>query len=271
MLKKELKIAHVKGKVSFTTDFHECVPKSAWIMLSIPATSHEETIAAVAPLMKKDAVLFDIASVKGTIPAILLAARSKHGIHVLSTHPMYGPGTESMRNKNFILVDLEGDKNVLDEFKAIIEPERPTIIEATAQEHDRMIAYTLGIPHMLNILFGKFLKDQHVDIEKLVSFEGTTFHLQHLISQEVVTQEPYIYATIEIENQEFIAMLSEFKNATEILIELIKNKDYDGFTKEFLAIRENYARVAEFKSVGQRFNSAARRSLDIIKDGKESK
>ncbi|MBN2151330.1 MAG: prephenate dehydrogenase/arogenate dehydrogenase family protein [Candidatus Lokiarchaeota archaeon] len=268
-LKRELAAPEPGGSISFTTGLHECIPRSAWVLLSVPITAHEEAIAGVAPLMGKDAVLFDIASVKGRIPALLAGARKEHGIHVLSTHPMYGPGAESMTNKNFILIDLEGDRSVVDRFRAIIEPDRPTIIEATADEHDRMIALTLGIPHMLNILFGKLLRDLGADITRLVSFEGTTFHLQHLISQEVLTQEPFIYATIELENRAFIDMLPEFKRIVDELVDILKHKDYDGFIKQFVTIKEYFSIVPEFKSVGYRFNSAAKRSLDIIKEGKE--
>ncbi len=269
-LKRELGASTFKGSISFTTELQRCIPISAWVMLSVPVTAHEEAIKAVAPLMRKDAVLFDIASVKGRIPALLAGARKEHGIHILSTHPMYGPGAEGMKNKNFILIDLEGDGRVMNRFRAIIAPDKPTIIETTAGEHDRMIAFTLGIPHMLNILFGKLLKDQDADISKLVEFEGTTFHLQHLISQEVVTQEPFIYATIELENQAFIDMLSEFKRIAEQFIDILKRKDYDGFIKQFVAIKDYFSVVPEFKSVGSRFNSAAMRSLDIIKEGKET-
>ncbi len=269
-LKRELDASKYTGTISFTTELQQCIPRSAWIMLSVPITAYEETIKSVAPLARKDAVLFDIASVKGRIPALLAGARRDHGIHILSTHPMYGPGAESMKNKNFILIDLEGDKKVLNQFRSIIGHDKPTIIETTADEHDRMIAFTLGIPHMLNILFGKLLKDQGADISKLVAFEGTTFHLQHLISQEVVTQEPFIYATIELENQVFIDMLSEFKDIADKIIDILKRKDYDGFIKQFLAIRDYFSAVPEFKSVGYRFNSAAKRSLDIIKEGKET-
>ncbi|MEX2714894.1 MAG: prephenate dehydrogenase/arogenate dehydrogenase family protein [Candidatus Sigynarchaeum springense] len=269
-LKQELGNTKAKGHISYMTELKDCIPRSTWVMLSVPITAHEEAIKAVVPLMRKDAVLFDIASVKGRIPELLVAAKKDYGIHVLSTHPMYGPGAESMKNKNFILIDLEGDKKVLGQFRNIITPDKPTIIETTATEHDRMIAFTLGIPHMLNILFGKLLMDQGADISKLVEFEGTTFHLQHLISQEVVTQEPFIYATIELENQIFIDMLSEFKKISEQLIDILKRKDYDGFIKQFIAIREYFSVVPEFKSVGFRFNSAAKRSLDIIKEGKDT-
>jgi prephenate dehydrogenase len=269
LLANDLKTDEMESKITLTTNLEDCVPGSSWIMLSVPITAHEDMISAVAPLMQQDAVLFDIASVKGNIPSLLDAARQAHGIHVLSTHPMFGPGTATMKNKNFILIDVEGDKIILDEFKAVIEQDKPTMIETTAREHDGMIAYTLGIPHMLNILFGKFLKDRDASLENLVAFEGTTFHLQHLISQEVMTQDPYIYATIELENQAFLSMLSNFKATVDNFIDILQRKDYDAFQQEFLAIRDFYAGIAEFSSAAQRFNSAARRSLDIIKEGKD--
>jgi prephenate dehydrogenase len=252
--------------VRATCAMEDCIPGADWVMISVPIPAHREIIDQVAPLLRKDAVLFDIASVKGSIPAQLVAARESLGIHVLSTHPMFGPGAESMKDKNFILIDLEGDHMVFDAFRAIIEPDEPKIIEATVDEHDAMIAYTLGIPHFLNILFGKIFHDQAVDIQKLLPFGGTTFHLQHLISQEVLSQEPYIYATIELENDAFGALLKKISGKFNELAIIVENKDYDRFISEFTSIRDYYADAAEFKSAMPRFNAAARLSLEMMRE-----
>nr|MDO8117847.1 prephenate dehydrogenase/arogenate dehydrogenase family protein [Candidatus Sigynarchaeota archaeon] len=251
--------------VKVTTRLDECIPASDWVLLSIPIPAHGEMIECIAPLMKEGGVMVDIASVKGEIPGKLIEARKKHGFHVLSTHPMFGPGAESMEKKNFVLIDLEGDKMILDTFKNIIIKDQPNIIESTVDEHDKMIALTLGLPHMLNILFGKVLKDMNVDVKRLTEFGGTSFHLQHLISQEVVSQEPFIYATIEMENKEFMATLPLVKRMMDELLVTLKGKDYDAFIAEFLAIRQKYASCDEFKSVMKRFNAAARASLELLK------
>ncbi|MHA1698856.1 MAG: prephenate dehydrogenase/arogenate dehydrogenase family protein, partial [Promethearchaeota archaeon] len=235
-----------------------------WVMLSVPIPAHEEVIRDVAPLMKRDAVLFDIASVKGKIPKWLEKAREKNDIRILSTHPMFGPGATSMENKNFVLIDLEGDRKVLDEFSRIIADDHPKIIEIDYHEHDKLVAYTLGLSHFINILFGKLLVDKGVNLETLRNIEGTTFHLQHLISQEVVTQEPFIYSTIEMENEYFIDILEDLKASINNLIKIIKDKNYDEFIREFLGIRKYYSTCREFKTVIRRFNSAATASLKII-------
>ncbi len=255
---------HLKN-VQMTTNLQDCIPVSDWVLLSVPIIAHDETIDLISPLVRKDAVLLEIASVKGQVPAKLAAAREKHGFHVLSTHPMFGPGAESMQKKNFVLIDLEGDNKVLERFKRIIIEDQPNIIETTVEEHDKMIALTLGLPHMLNILFGKILKDLDVNVQRLTEFGGTSFHLQHLISQEVVSQEALIYATIEMENKEFSALFPVVEKALDELLATLKGKEYDAFIAEFIAIRQKYASCDEFKSVMKRFNAAARASLDILK------
>ena len=268
--KTELIQAGMDKNCIFSINIEDSVKNASWIMLSIPVPAHESVIKKIAPLMKKDAVLLDIASVKSNIIECLYDAKKKYDIHVLSTHPMFGPGAANMKNKNFILINLEEDELVKDEFKSIIQKEHPSIIESTPQEHDMMISFTLGVPHFLNILFGNILKDGDTTLERMTKFGGTTFHLQHLISQEVVSQEPYIYATIQMENSHFLQQLNKLRKNLDRLLEIIQNKKYDVFINDFKEIREYYGKISEFQSVMKRFNSAAQTSLEIIKSDDES-
>ncbi|MBD3185284.1 prephenate dehydrogenase/arogenate dehydrogenase family protein [Candidatus Bathyarchaeota archaeon] len=257
-------------KLDLTSRYHDCIPHSDWVLLSIPIPAHEAVIHEVAPLMKNGAIVVDIASVKGRIPEILRNAKKKHGINVLSTHPMFGPGASSMKNKNFILIDLQNDKTILKRFRALIEPEGPIIIESTPSEHDKYIAFTLALPHFMNLLFAKILREHQIDINLLKKFGGTTFHLQHLISQEVTLQEPFIYGTIEMENPAFKDLLRPYQQSSKEMIEIIKNGNYQAFERTFLDLREFYAKNDDYKSVMERFNAAAAISTEMLEKQHET-
>ncbi|MHA1680409.1 MAG: prephenate dehydrogenase/arogenate dehydrogenase family protein [Promethearchaeota archaeon] len=269
-LREALREGGYKDNCTLTTDLEVSLDISSWVLLSVPIPAHDKIIRKVAPLMDKTAVLFDIASVKGSIPMYLKNARKEHGIHVMSIHPLFGPGAVNMVNKNFIIINLEEDGRVVESFKNIIKEDDPTIIETTPEVHDEIIAYTLAVPHFLNLVLAMLLQEGRVDIKKLIEFEGTTFHLQHLISQEVTEQEPFIYGTIQMENPSFNRILDKLALTFETLSTMIRNKDYDSFTGLFLELRKYYAQSIHFKSVMRRFNAAATTSLKILKDEEES-
>lgn len=268
-LQASIGVTSLPGSIEVTANLEGCIPRASWIMLSIPVPAHRDVIERVAPVMQSGAVLLDIASVKSEIPGMLRSARERHGIHVLSTHPMFGPGAESMRHKNFIVMDLEGDGKVAGAFKDLISKDDPDIIDTTPEEHDEMVAMTLGLPHFLNILFGTMLSDRGLSLPQMEGFGGTTFHLQHLIAQEVSLQDPSIYAAIQMENKYFINLLDTLRSEMEKLLQLVKDKNENEFVARFTTLKDFFSSTRGFTSVMERFNAAASRSLELLHGRRE--
>ncbi len=90
-------------------------------------------------------MIFDLASLKSPLRGGLMALKS-HGCRVTSVHPMFGPDTDLLSSRHVIFVDL-GHAEALERARDLF---RPTMVEQvimSLDEHDRLIAYVLGLSH----------------------------------------------------------------------------------------------------------------------------
>ena len=74
------------------------------------------------------------------------------GVAVTSLHPMFGPDTELLSGRHVIFIDL-GSAEALREARALFAPTMAEQVVMDLDEHDRLIAYVLGLSHALNIAF----------------------------------------------------------------------------------------------------------------------
>ncbi|MDJ0929483.1 MAG: prephenate dehydrogenase/arogenate dehydrogenase family protein, partial [Gammaproteobacteria bacterium] len=96
-------------------------------------------------------LIFDIGSLKSplTEPLRRLAAT---GAQVTSLHPMFGPDTQLLSGRHVLFMEV-GVPAATAEARALFAPTMAEQIEMPLQDHDRLIAYVLGLSHALNIAF----------------------------------------------------------------------------------------------------------------------
>ena len=102
-------------------------------------------------------LVFDLGSLKTPLRAGL-EALVQAGCRVTSVHPMFGPDTELLSGRHVIFIDL-GDKEALAEAQELFAPTMAERVVMDLDEHDRLIAYVLGLSHALNIAFFTALAD----------------------------------------------------------------------------------------------------------------
>ena len=71
---------------------------------------------------------------------------------------MFGPDTQLLSGRHVIFIDL-GDQAALQEAQALFAPTMAERVVMGLDEHDRLIAYVLGLSHALNIAFFTALAD----------------------------------------------------------------------------------------------------------------
>ena len=74
------------------------------------------------------------------------------GLRVSSIHPMFGPNTELLSGRHVIFIDL-GQGDALERTRALFAPTMVEQVVMSLDEHDRLIAYVLGLSHAVNIAF----------------------------------------------------------------------------------------------------------------------
>jgi prephenate dehydrogenase len=215
-----------------------------------------DTILQIKDSVEKGAIVFDIASVKGRIPKALLELASR-GVRVISTHPMFGPGADSLAGKKMIVVPITDDKTLTEWVVDLFRNEGSEVqVVKDCEEHDRLIAITLSMVHFLNIVLGRFL-GRH-DIQEIRKLAGTTFSLQLTLVEAVLSEDPVLYYSIESLNPSFREFLNEFILITQEMAWTLK--DRDTFVRDFIEARESLSKDPNFHTAYERFYKAVNAS-----------
>jgi chorismate mutase/prephenate dehydrogenase len=97
-------------------------------------------------------------------------------------------------------------------------------------EHDRLIAYVLGLSHALNIAFFTALADSGEAAPRLAKLSSTTFDSQLEVASRVAAESPELYFEIQSSNDYGGESLLALQNAVERLVATVKTKNATEFT-----------------------------------------
>ena len=173
-------------------------------------------------------VVFDLGSLKTPLRAGLEALRSA-GVAVTSLHPMFGPDTELLSGRHVIFIDL-GDAEALRQARALFAPTMAEQVIMGLEEHDRLIAYVLGLSHALNIAFFTALAESGEAAPRLVQLSSTTFDAQFDIASKVAEESPELYFEIQRLNDFGAESLDALARAVEAVRSAVFSGDQARFT-----------------------------------------
>jgi chorismate mutase/prephenate dehydrogenase len=182
------------------------------------------TLAARAPR----GLIFDLGSLKTPLRAGLHALVAA-GCRVTSLHPMFGPDTELLSGRHVIFIDL-GNAAALREAQELFAPTMAEQVVMGLDEHDRLIAYVLGLSHALNIAFFTALADSGEAALRLARLSSTTFDSQLDVAARVADESPDLYFEIQSLNEYGGESLLALQNAVETLVTAVRMKDAAKFT-----------------------------------------
>ena len=173
-------------------------------------------------------VIFDLGSLKSPLRGGLMALKS-HGCRVTSVHPMFGPDTELLSGRHVIFVDL-GHAEALASARELFAPTMVEQAVMTLDEHDRLIAYVLGLSHALNIAFFTALAESGEAAPRLAKLSSTTFDAQLDVATRVAQESPELYFEIQSLNDYGAESLEALAKAVESLRRAVLSRDQATFT-----------------------------------------
>lgn len=186
-------------------------------------------------------LVFDIGSLKTPLKAGLDALAAA-GCKVASLHPMYGPDTELLSGRHLIFVDA-GCAEATREAKELFSATMVDALDMGLDEHDRLIAYVLGLSHALNIAFFTALAESGEAAPKLAQLSSTTFDAQLLVSAAVARDNPHMYFEIQHLNRFGLDPLDALYASVARIRDVVAGGDENAFVKlmqngrEYLATR----------------------------------
>ena len=196
------------------------------VVVATPIRIANEVLAELAERRPRG-VIFDIGSLKTPLRSGLERLRAA-GCRVTSVHPMFGPDTQLLSGRHVIFVDL-GDARALEEARALFDSTMADLVTMSLDEHDRLIAYVLGLSHALNIAFFTALADSGEAAPRLARMSSTTFDAQLDIATRVAAESPELYYEIQSLNQYGEESLAALRAAVERVCQAVHRHDADTF------------------------------------------
>jgi chorismate mutase / prephenate dehydrogenase len=207
-------------------DWHNTDLKHDFIVLATPLGTTDAILRDLA-LRRPPGVIFDVGSLKSPLRAGLMALKS-HGCKVTSVHPMFGPDTELLSGRHVVFVDL-GNAPALAAARELFAPTMAEQVVMSLDDHDRLIAYVLGLSHALNIAFFTVLAESGEAAPRLARMSSTTFDAQLDVASRVARDSPELYYEIQSLNDYGAESLEALSQAVERLRTSVLTQDHDTF------------------------------------------
>jgi chorismate mutase/prephenate dehydrogenase len=196
------------------------------IVVAAPLAVSGRILAQLA-VLRPPGVVFDIGSLKSPL-LDGLHELAEAGVRVTSLHPMFGPDTRLLSGKHVIFCDA-GNAEATSAAKDLFSATMAEQIDMSLPDHDRLIAYVLGLSHALNIAFFTALAESGEAAPKLARMSSTTFDSQLLVSAAVATENPHLYFEIQHLNKFGLDPLDALADATRRVREFVASGDEAGF------------------------------------------
>ena len=211
------------------------------IVVAAPLKISGEVLEALAARRPRG-IVFDIGSLKTPLRAGLTALREA-GVRVTSVHPMFGPDTELLSGRHVIFIDL-GVAEALAEARGLFSSTMADLVVMGLDEHDRLIAFVLGLSHALNIAFFTALAESGEAAPRLARMSSTTFDAQLDVATRVAGENPDLYYEIQSLNEYGQDSLQALSVAVERLHRAVREHDPQTFAammqrgREYLLVRQ---------------------------------
>jgi prephenate dehydrogenase len=233
-LKKEL-------QVETTTDFKEAVVGADQVLICVSINAFEEIIKTVSPAILKGQAVMDICSIK-EIPVKVMHENLPDAL-VLGTHPVFGPGSNGVKHKAYVLTPTNPkEQKFAEELKKWLEQEEARVFVMSPKKHDQLMSVVLGLPHFLGLIACETLLEQK-DFSETKKVAGTTYRMLFTLAEATALETPDLYASLQMNLPEIGKIEDQFMAKAREWINLMKNKDPEAIVKRMDRLKAKLTEV----------------------------
>jgi prephenate dehydrogenase len=207
------------------------------LLVAVPLQHTVQVVHRVGPLVQDNALLMDIASLKGEVMATMLQSTSAA---VIGTHPLFGPGEPNITGQTVVICPGRGQHwqewltGALVDGGARVEVVSPEV-------HDYYMAIVQGLTHFCTMVLGLTIDSLDFDLEELKRFATPGFHRRLMEIGHLFSQDPDLYAAMPMLNSAYRDFSQEFEKVAFMLKEVIERKDAAKFTRLFSEVRARFS------------------------------
>ncbi len=209
--------------VDLTTNFKEAVQDADQILLCVSINALEEVVKAIGPAIHEGQIVMDICSIKEA-PVRTMHQYLKEAT-VLGTHPVFGPGSNGIKHKAYVLTPTNAkEQEFAEKFKQWLEKEDAHVFIMTPKKHDELMSVVLGLPHFLGLVACETLLEQK-NLPETKKVAGTTYRMLFTLAEATALETPDLYAAVQTNLADLGEIESLFMTKAQELLTLIKDKD----------------------------------------------
>lgn len=212
------------------------------LVVATPLRPSNDILLRLAELQPKGLV-FDIGSLKSPMREGLDAMRET-GCRICSVHPMFGPNDVGLSGRHILFVDV-GNSEAIAEARALFAHTAADCVELSLEEHDEVMAWVLGLSHLVNIAFAGALAQSGEAVPLLKQISSSTFNAQLDVATRVVTENPHLYYEIQQGNVNTGEVSAQFRKVLDELVNAVADKDEDVFIQLMRAARQRLLSTEE--------------------------
>lgn len=202
----------------------ECVRDADFVLVCVPVQKTAELTKKCAKEMKKGSCLAEISSVKSATFPVL--KKTRKDLSVLCLHPMFGPGADSTKSLKMLLIPVRDRAGEQAAAEHVFSGMSVSAI-ANARTHDKSIAAVLGLTYFVNIAFAGVMSKE--DLLALKQVGGTTFSVQSMLAESVMTDEPELAAALLRDNPYTSTYIVKYLKGAQ---ELVRTKNLETLLKK---------------------------------------
>lgn len=198
-------------------------------IIAVPIDVTKQVITQTAQHIAGHTILADLTSTKAAIVQHML---DQHPGPVLSLHPMFGPGVQSFAAQRIIACrarNPEASRWVTD----LIESDAGIVIDATPEEHDRMMILVQVVRHFATICLGTFLAQNAGDLQRTLDFASPIYRIELDMVERLFAQDAALYADILLSSPDSRAACARFAQTVAQIAEHATVADRDAIIALF--------------------------------------
>lgn len=215
-----------------------------FVMLAMPVGQTTNIMAQIAPHLDPQTVLTDVGSTKQDVIAAAQSYLTDNLKNFVPGHPIAGAELSGVgaaqadlfRDKHLILTPLaKTATHAIDQVIKCWQGCGAQISQMRADEHDKVLAATSHLPHILAFTLMNYLRNSSEnDPNNLLRFAGSGFR----DFTRIASSSPEMWRDISLANREaLLTQIDAYKNALTSLQKDLENGDAHALEKAFTEAR----------------------------------
>lgn len=211
----------------------EILSDAGLVVVTVPINKTVDVIGRLTNL-PDDCILCDLTSVKS---GPLAAMMKVHQGPVVGLHPMFGPDVPSLAKQVVVYCDGRGEEHYqwlvaqMGIWGAFLCP-------INAESHDHGMSLIQALRHFTSFAYGLHLSRENPDLDKLLKLSSPIYRLELAMVGRLFGQDPNLYGDIILSSDENIAMIKRFHQRFTEALNLIENRDKEGFVSSFNTVSD---------------------------------